>query len=293
MNPEQDMEPSEESIEGSTEEKEEEELIPSSFTRYLYVKELVVHSLFLSLLEKNNTNALYWGYELYYSGYDTFVFEYLEQVYNMLYKPMNPANVNKYIETLVGEINETNVGILIISMISRPYDINPFIQEFFQIKCVHKEAPTTHVKLFKIKSFDCTPYKTVNTIESWKSIVEKYPINNEYMQIFLADVCDYLYYLRNDWLSRTIDCPYWKKCIEELDGEICTFDNNVQKVIFISEEKEEEFYDKYSFEPDELPLKLQYACVGNPETTQLTVKDLADRYGGNIVVKRRVKKTNG
>lgn len=275
--------------------REEEPLTSSStssFTRYLYVKELVVHSLFLSLLEKNNETALFWAYELYFSGYDTFVFGYLEQVYDMLYKPMNPENVNKYIKTLCDEetINEEKLGILVITIISRPYDINPFIKEFFQIKCVCKDSPTTHAKLFKLKSFDFTPYKTVDTVEHWKIVVEKYPINNQYTQIFLADVCDYLYYLRKDWLSLAFYCPYWKKIIKEYGGEIYIYEdadgNKEYKVEFISEEKEDEFYEKYSFEPDEQSLNIQYACVGNPETQQLTVKDLADKYQGNIVIKR-------
>ena len=40
----------------------------TTFTRYLYLKEEVEVALLVSLLNKDKERALFWAYELYYSG---------------------------------------------------------------------------------------------------------------------------------------------------------------------------------------------------------------------------------
>ena len=46
-------------------------------TRYLYFKDDVLCSLFFSILNKEKDEALFWAYELYYSGYEEETVEYL------------------------------------------------------------------------------------------------------------------------------------------------------------------------------------------------------------------------
>ena len=47
------------------------------FTRYLYYKPNVIGSLFISIAENNIEESLFWGYELYYSGFVNELLEYL------------------------------------------------------------------------------------------------------------------------------------------------------------------------------------------------------------------------
>ena len=42
---------------------------PILFTRYLYNKTEVKQSLFISRLQRNLDEAMFWAYELYYSGF--------------------------------------------------------------------------------------------------------------------------------------------------------------------------------------------------------------------------------
>ena len=47
-------------------------------TRYLYIKEDVLMSLLISILEKNYDQGLFWASELYFSGFQEEVVEYIK-----------------------------------------------------------------------------------------------------------------------------------------------------------------------------------------------------------------------
>lgn len=49
-------------------------------SRYLYSITDVRQSLFLSILEHNTEQALFWGYELYFSGFQEEAFDYLMEI---------------------------------------------------------------------------------------------------------------------------------------------------------------------------------------------------------------------
>ena len=60
------------------------------FTRYLYVIDDVKSSLIVSILEKNLDEALYWGYELYFSGLREDTIIILQHMIETMYAPLNP-----------------------------------------------------------------------------------------------------------------------------------------------------------------------------------------------------------
>lgn len=71
----------------------EDEIIQSRdmiLTRYLYSKSEVVVSLCISLLDRNKDEALFWGYELYFSGFEEETLSILSQIYELYYKRVNP-----------------------------------------------------------------------------------------------------------------------------------------------------------------------------------------------------------
>jgi hypothetical protein len=61
-----------------------------TLTRYLYIKEEVMISLVISILEKNREEALFWAYELYWSGFQEETFEFLMSFYGEMFESLNP-----------------------------------------------------------------------------------------------------------------------------------------------------------------------------------------------------------
>ena len=55
-------------------------------SRYLYSIADVQQSLFLSILEHNTEQALFWGYELYFSGFQEEAFDYLMDIAKILFQ---------------------------------------------------------------------------------------------------------------------------------------------------------------------------------------------------------------
>ena len=67
------------------------------FTRYLYVKDEVKLSLITSLLDKKE-KAIFWAYELYYSGFEIELFNHLWKIYFDFYYTLNPAFYDYFVK---------------------------------------------------------------------------------------------------------------------------------------------------------------------------------------------------
>ena len=63
---------------------------------------------------------------------------------------------------------------------------------------------------------------------------------------------------RYNWLYYASFSPLWKKRITEFNGTIY---NEERKVQFMCEEDEEQFYDKYGYEPDEQQIEVQNKSI--------------------------------
>ena len=61
-----------------------------TLTRYLYVTKYVKLSLIIALLEKDLDKALFWTFELYFSGLDQDLFGLLWIIYFGFYASLNP-----------------------------------------------------------------------------------------------------------------------------------------------------------------------------------------------------------
>lgn len=60
------------------------------FTRYLYIKDEVEIALLLSILNKKD-ESIFWGYELYYSGFEQELFDCLWKIYYGFFATLNPS----------------------------------------------------------------------------------------------------------------------------------------------------------------------------------------------------------
>ena len=60
------------------------------FTRYLYIKDEVKTALLISILNKSD-DAIFWAYELYYSGYKNELYAFIWQIYYDFFATLNPS----------------------------------------------------------------------------------------------------------------------------------------------------------------------------------------------------------
>ena len=116
------------------ESQEDTEDVSFVFTRYLYVMDDVKSSMLLSILNKNKEEAMYWAYELYFSGLKEETFMYLTNIFNYMFLPMN-ADLIDFIEKIQAEWVENPdrywlLGTMVYNMTMRPYDIRNFVKMF-------------------------------------------------------------------------------------------------------------------------------------------------------------------
>lgn len=100
------------------------------FTRYLYEKTEVKLALLVSLLKKKN-DALFWAYEIYYSGFVDELIHLLWKIYYDFYATLNPCFESRLLDILNHEFalekNEKNVFIIINEFMVRPFNTDIFI----------------------------------------------------------------------------------------------------------------------------------------------------------------------
>lgn len=102
------------------------------FTRYLYLKDEVKLSLLVALLNKKDS-ALYWAYELYYSGFEEELFQHLWKIYYDFYYTLNPSFqdyfVKKYKEWKkpTTKDKERFVAFIIGDLMIRPHNLDVFM----------------------------------------------------------------------------------------------------------------------------------------------------------------------
>ena len=120
------------------------------FTRYLYLKDEVKLALLVSLLKKSD-DAIFWAYELYYSGFKTELFEFIWHIYYVFYATLNPSFeaylLNKKNEMLK---DEKLVSAIVQDLIIRPFNTDVFflniICKTFEIECKYKEIDENNKK---------------------------------------------------------------------------------------------------------------------------------------------------
>ena len=101
-------------------------------TRYLYVKDEVELTLVSAILERNE-HALYWAYELYYSGYKNELMQLFWKIYFDFFASLNPSFEKYLIQKIKGIKNASNlmaeilVGSIVQYLLIRPHNLDVFI----------------------------------------------------------------------------------------------------------------------------------------------------------------------
>lgn len=105
-----------------------------TLTRYLYVTKYVKLSLIIALLEKDINKALFWTFELYFSGLDQELFSLLWVIYFGFYASLNPELFDYLLEYYNNWMNSEDfdekskiVCLMVNNLIIRNYSIDVFI----------------------------------------------------------------------------------------------------------------------------------------------------------------------
>lgn len=260
-------------------------------TRYLYPKYQVKNSLFVSLLEKNEKEALFWGYELYFSGFELDTINFVKSIFDIIYLNCNKPMFNEFINQIYDKfivqydnnsgLDETILGLMIWNIALRPYNVNPFIEQYMHIKCSSKPIENDNIQRFILHSIIIDKYKDI--VDSPKTILKNacvYGIRNETSDIFMAYELN-ISEIYDNWLYAASGSPLWRKRIEAYSGIIDVANNTVT---FTDEDMEEQFNHLYNYELDEQPLEIKERLFGKKNVLQLEPREFARKYKGNIII---------
>jgi hypothetical protein len=218
-------------------------------TRYLYNKAQVVESLQKAIDEKDYESALYWAYEIYYSGFEDELVDFIMLLFENRYKDHLKLRFyirKKYNENKVAK-DPTFVATILKNMKMKNYE----------------KPETAKPKFVVVKSDQIDYLKTVEIKQyMWKHLrtackKQVTPIKN----IKKSEETKLLEVFRSKWLFYASRSPIWKARILEYHGKI---DGRKKTVDFKNDDDLEGFHDKYDYEPDEQPMKIQKSCMGIP-----------------------------
>ena len=114
------------------------------FTRYLYIKDEVKTALLISILNKSD-DAIFWAYELYYSGFKNELIEFIWQIYYDFFATRNPtfaAYLSKKLSK--SSFEDRLISSIIQNLLIRNYNTDVFllrtISECFTSEAINADA---------------------------------------------------------------------------------------------------------------------------------------------------------
>ena len=153
-------------------------------TRNLYNKSNVEYSLFLSLLKRDSKEALFWGYEMYFSGFKRELIIKLWEYYYLLYAAFH-VNLEKFLqkktkEWLENQTNNLIVGTIIVNLSTREPCIDFYYmynKELAYPDVIEKEIKTINNDEIKVLEdfvikYNCYKEKGKNLMEITKETFE-------------------------------------------------------------------------------------------------------------------------
>ena len=163
------------------------------FTRYLYIKEEVCIALLVSILNKSD-DAIFWGYELYYSGFKHEFFNLIWKIYYDFFVTSNPAFevylLKKHKEWLRenDDSQDKLVSSIIQTLLFRPFNTDMFllrnICEKFDID-INYIKEITNIDDLKDNMIQWVSNKDLRSIAQWILNLNK----NTIKLVDIYDIC--------------------------------------------------------------------------------------------------------
>lgn len=283
----------------SSEDTEEEPPIPPIIlTRYLYIKEDVLASLTLAILDKNHDEAIFWTCELYYSGFKQEVADYLMAIYRELFQSNNPR-LCKFLDELYNQcLNGAHIVATIARNLAaqpRKYDVNGFCNlTGASINIDNNVEPRLLVVLSpeNIKQYNQVRVNDELSARNVLSHACKYTIRKNVMNLFQCSHSDIpeeslMEMHRDQWLYYASFSPIWKRRISKYGGEV----NHDDKIVEFDENDvdngEDDFYENYGYELDEQSIEVLSKMIHLQKCAQLPMDEFCIKYGGTIKPKKK------
>jgi hypothetical protein len=266
---------------------------PALFTRYLYIKQDVFWTLVMSIVTNHIDEALFWGYELYYSGFRKELLDFLQFICDEFYQKKNHSKMKRFVSQKITQCRIHRdksylLAIVIANMANRQCDLYDFMMkhEFHSEDetveyILEKDAPRVYKRQIYImyNDNDITKYKTISVNSGLRSnhvlksvceyrtdkdssalrnvikcpTLEKY-ITPLYPREEMIDMW------KTNWQYYCYFTPIWRSRFDMYKGKI---DDETKKIIFIGDSMQELFYTSYGYEPDEQYAELIECIVGS------------------------------
>jgi hypothetical protein len=159
------------------------------FTRYLYIKDEVKTALLTSILNKSD-DAIFWAYELYYSGFPNELIEFIWQIYYDFFATLNPS-FDVYLTKKLGQdlVEDRLISSIIQNLLIRSFNTDVFllrtISEVF-ISEAEEEAEEAEAtaEMLETKSYrELASYilnnKDLEIEETYKSVLNYFKLTNQ------------------------------------------------------------------------------------------------------------------
>ena len=263
-----------------------------ALTRYLYIKEDVLLSLIVSILEKDYDKALFWTSELYFSGLEKEVTQFIYSIYGQLFYSLNP----KLDRIMLVGLKRYDKGIhilatMLMNLVAKPrqYTLEHFMS--------HETDPPVKSNADKNETRVCI---FANQIKSQKYSTEmiekdgqplykmlqhacKYEIDKNWTQVFCCihkdfEPNDIQEKLRKNWIYYAYFTPLWKDRIEKFNGIV---DYKNKKINFKSDEDSESFSELYEYDIDEQSLDVYNKISHTLILPKHNINDFYKKYQPN------------
>ena len=252
-------------------------------TRYLYIKEDVWASLMMSVLNKDVDQTLFWVCEMYYSGFEEELAEYLIVLYVEFFRSKNPR-LEPILRKMAASISEGAhiAATMAVNMTAAP---RKFVVQDFTVKRADTEVGCLDETRVIIRISPDALLKYHNVLKNddiglpARKILQKactYSTRKDLVELFQsshnniphAKLCEY-HRTDHNWVYFASFSPIWANRIAEYDGVI---DNENCRVDFPNDDCMERFYEEYGYEPDEQKMETLTKFMHFTREPQLTMK---------------------
>lgn len=266
---------------------------PAIFTRYLYVKQDVFWTLVMSIVTNHIDEALFWGYELYYSGFRKELLDFLQFICDEFYQKTNHSKMKRFISQKITQCRIHRdkaylLAIIIANMANRQCDLYEFMMKYeFHNEdenveyILERETPRVYKRHVYImyNDDDIAKYKTISVKSGLrnnqvlKRVCEyrtdkdsgdlRIAISCPTLDKYIAPLCsreDLIQMWKTNWEYYCYFTPIWRSRFDMYKGSI---DIENKKIRFIGDSMQEMFYTSYGYEPDEQPGEIIECLVGN------------------------------
>ena len=252
-------------------------------TRYLYIKEDVWASLMMSVLNKDVDQTLFWVCEMYYSGFEEELAEYLIVLYVEFFRSKNPR-LEPILRKMAASISDGAhiAASMAVNMTSAP---RKFVVQDFTVKRADTEVECVDETRIIIRISPDALLKYQNVFKNYdielpaRKILQKvctYSTRKDLVELFQSShnniphtkLCEY-HRIDHNWVYFASFSPIWANRIAEYDGVI---DNENCRVDFPNDDCVERFYEEYGYEPDEQKMETLTKFMHFTREPQLTMK---------------------